>query len=263
MPPRVYAISDLHADFAENRRWVFDLADRNQQADRLIVAGDVCDDLVLLQEILAALRQGFGDVFFVPGNHELWVEGGDFDCSLKKLDAVLELCDRLGIVTRPWQGDGLTLVPLLSWYDHTFAEPDAGLQRAWRDYRACRWPAQAELADINQGLLARNAWPAVGATTVISYSHFLPRIDLMPAEIPLAKRRVYPVLGSTALGAQVAELRPMVHVYGHSHVNRALQLNGTLFVNNALGYPSETRISQRTLVSVCQGSQVEYVTHPH
>jgi len=39
-------------------------------------------------------------------------------------------------------------------------------------------------------------------------------------------------------------------VYGHSHFNRRVQIDGVTYVNNALGYPNESRIAARRLVSI-------------
>lgn len=69
----------------------------------------------------------------------------------------------------------------------------------------------------------------------------------MPARIPRKRRRVYPVLGSNSLGNQVMQLQPAIHIYGHSHINQSIDLDGIKFVNNAFAYPGETRISRKRL----------------
>lgn len=38
---------------------------------------------------------------------------------------------------------------------------------------------------------------------IISFSHFVPRIDILPSSIPPSKRDLYPVLGSTLLEKQI------------------------------------------------------------
>jgi Icc-related predicted phosphoesterase len=72
-------------------------------------------------------------------------------------------------------------------------------------------------------------------------------VDLMPHFIPPQRRMLYPVLGSTGLEVQIRRLRPAIHVYGHTHVNRNLALDGVLYVNNAFGYPHETAITAKEL----------------
>lgn len=246
---RVHAISDIHVDYPQNMAWLRGISEQDFKADALIVAGDLSDDLELLARALGLLRDKFASVHFIAGNHDLWVRGTSFACSLEKLAAIEELCDQLRVHTRLHQAGDISFLPLYGWYDYSFAAPDRHLRRAWRDYRACAWPQDlASSAAINRYFLDRNRPHLSHANAVvISFSHFLPRIDLMPESIPPGKRRVYPVLGSEGLGIQVQTLRPAIHVYGHSHVNQDRTLLGTRYINNAFGYPAETRIARKSL----------------
>ncbi len=78
--------------------------------DALILAGDVSDDGAVLEATLRAFTARFAVVFFVPGNHELWVArkaSTPAPDSLAKLHDVLALCARLGVRTAPeLVGDG-------------------------------------------------------------------------------------------------------------------------------------------------------------
>ena len=62
----------------------------------LLLAGDVTDDLRLLGSTLRA-EVAICEILFVPGNHELWIDGSEFTCSLEKFDAVMSLCSHEGI----------------------------------------------------------------------------------------------------------------------------------------------------------------------
>jgi hypothetical protein len=148
----------------------------------------------------------------------------------------------------------VSIVPLLSWYDYSFGQPTEELRSTWMDYRACRWPASctegevaAHFAAFNEGRLT----PMEG--TVITYSHFVPRLDLMPHYIPSAHRFLYPVLGSTRLEHQLRRLQPSIHVYGHTHVNRHVDIEGVTYINNAFGYPHETWIASKRLLCIHDG----------
>lgn len=246
---RVFTVSDIHVDYAENLAWILNLEHKEYANDILILAGDVTDKMSLLEQVFSALAARFKEVLFVPGNHELWVQGEDFDCSLHKFEATVELANSCGIHTDVFELDDISFVPLYSWYDFSFAAPDRQLMRAWRDFRACSWPDHlAESQDVTKYFLNLNIPKlTIRNKTVISFSHFLPRIDVMPARIPEKRRNVYPVLGSEALGAQVKQLSPNIHVYGHSHVNQAVELDDILYVNNAFAYPSETHIARKQL----------------
>lgn len=246
---RVFAVSDLHADYPENLDWILQLSKVDFQQDVLVLAGDVSDRLSVLARVFAALRARFAEVLFVPGNHELWVHNDTVDCSLQKLDMINVLCVDEGIWQTTYTSGDVSIVPLYSWYDFSFGEPDRHLRRAWRDFKACEWPAHLQdSAAVNSHFLAMNESVLHTCNkTVISFSHFLPRIDVMPARIPRERRRVYPVLGSVKLGEQVMRLQPSIHIYGHSHVNQSIELDNIRYVNNAFAYPREERIARKQL----------------
>lgn len=246
---RVFAVSDIHVDYAENLAWILNLDGEQYANDVLILAGDVTDKMLLLEQVFTSLAESFKAVLFVPGNHELWVQEEGFDCSLNKFEAIAELCKSCGVHADVLEMSDISFVPLYSWYDFSFGEPDRHLRRAWRDFRACSWPAHLpESQDVTEYFLNLNIPKlATQNKTVISFSHFLPRIDVMPAGIPEKRRNVYPVLGSDSLGVQVKQLNPTIHVYGHSHVNQAIELDDIHYVNNAFAYPSESHIARKQL----------------
>ena len=246
---RVFALSDLHADYAENLAWILALSDVDYRDDVLVLAGDVTDNLDILAQVFEALRAKFRDVLFVPGNHELWVHNDVVNCSLEKFELIATLCESEGVRTGVYECGDITFVPLYSWYDFSFGEPDRHLRRAWRDFRACVWPSHlADSAAVNRHFLSLNEQVlSTRNGTVISFSHFLPRIDVMSPRIPQERRRVYPVLGSVGLGEQVKQLQPDIHIYGHSHVNQSIELDNIRYVNNAFAYPQEERIARKEL----------------
>lgn len=249
---RVFAISDLHVDYEPNAQWVQQLSLSDYRNDVLIVAGDVSDRADRLHACLETLARRFWRVLFIPGNHDLWVrrDAPGLD-SFGKFEHIKALAASAGASMNVFHHHELSIVPLLGWYDDSFGVPGEELRLGWVDYRACRWPAGFESRDTAAAFMAMNRYERQSASEVIvSYSHFLPRIDVMPDRIPMDKRFLYPVLGSAALGEQVKALKSAVHVYGHSHVNRRVELDGTLFVNNAFAYPHETRIAAKALVCV-------------
>jgi len=238
---RLWAVSDLHTDFAENQRWVANLSRVDYQQDCVIIAGDISDKFDILEQTLLAFCERFHKVCFVPGNHDLWVDRGRNENSLKKWHRIQNLLQDLTISTRPCVVGKVELVPLLSWYDYSFGLPTEKLKRAWMDYQCCHWPAEINsTARVCEYFLAQNADLSSPELMRVSYSHFLPRIDIMPRFIPPKHRLVYPVLGSWKLDEQLRERQSQMHIYGHSHVNRDLVVKGVRYLNSALGYPSES-----------------------
>jgi predicted phosphodiesterase len=249
---RVFALSDIHSDHEHNRRWVAQLSHSDYRADLLILAGDVADSLSRLGWTLTQFTQRFAQVLYVPGNHDLWVHRERaVTSSLEKYQQVCAVVVEAGASLQAWQRDGLSVVPLLGWYDYSFGEPSTELRQVWMDFHACRWPPGWTESHVAAHFANLNALPHIPATgKVISFSHFLPRIDVMPSYIPAAKRMLYPVLGSWRLDSQLRQLGSTLHVYGHSHVNQRIDIDGVTYINNAFGYPNETRITAKQLLCI-------------
>eukprot|EP01105_Mastigella_eilhardi_P027523 TRINITY_DN8520_c0_g1_i1.p1 TRINITY_DN8520_c0_g1~~TRINITY_DN8520_c0_g1_i1.p1 ORF type:complete len:296 (-),score=63.77 TRINITY_DN8520_c0_g1_i1:115-1002(-) len=272
---RVYALSDLHADFPQNQEWLAGSAlhaPGGHRDDALVVAGDVSDDLQRLDETLRLLAHTFGHVFFVPGNHELWLRCAGANpayTSLDKFHDVLSVCAAAGVHTEPQRVCGVDIVPLFSWYDvppsqHTLFFPDDKMnntEEIWTDTHLCKWPATlakheraAYFVALNQERCSRQY-----EGPVVSFSHFFPSIAVREAhrhtvierwermkllQPAIAASNLKPpnftlVAGTSLLEANIRGLRSTVHVIGHSHRNLDVMLTGVRYVNRPLGYPSE------------------------
>jgi predicted phosphodiesterase len=249
---RVFALSDIHIDYDVNAEWIANLSVAEYQDDVLILAGDVTDSRRLLEWCLSALAKRFKKVLFAPGNHDLWVIREDRKMnSLQKFDDVRAVVESSGASMQAFRERGLSIIPLLAWYDYSFGEPSEKLRAVWRDYRACRWPSGYTEKDVAAHFAAFNdKQVSVAGDTAITYSHFLPRIDLMPEFIPSANKLLYPILGSTRLERQLRRLNSSIHVYGHSHINRCVKIDGVSYINNAFGYPHETWITSKSLMCI-------------
>lgn len=233
---RIYAISDLHADIRDNRRLLERIPAREHRGDALIVAGDVADAPAVIRDTLAKLRERFARVFFVPGNHELWVRGGAPGDSLEKFQAVLDLCRAVDVRTAPARAGCAWVVPLFSWYHASFdihGEGDESTLEAWADRYFCRWPAG--IGRVDRHFLALNA-PHLRLydAPVVSFSHFVPRTELLPRVRSLLFTGLPLVAGSVEIDAQVRRLGAAVHVYGHTHIPGDQVLHGVRYVQNHL-----------------------------
>ncbi len=264
---RVFAWSDLHADYPRNRERIAAAAAGHAHLDDvLLVAGDVSDNMDTLARTLEGLRARFAEVFFVPGNHEAWLRKGGFADSQAKLDRIEALCGELGVRTRPARlgnggGKAVWIVPLASWYQKPEHSPDSlyvekatedAAQSMWADDLFVRWPdgdagAAAERLLRGNRVHLERAYDA----PVVSFSHFLPRREVMfraPEESAANLHRQpdrHPafnfsrVAGSLGIERQLRALGSSVHVYGHQHRNRDRVLEGVRYVSHCLGYPGE------------------------
>jgi predicted phosphodiesterase len=273
-PTRVFALSDIHADIASNMAWLDGLWSTDYADAALIVAGDVSDSLDTLRQALSCLCRKFAQVFFVPGNHELWIRRQQGTDSLAKFWKIVQLCGALGVHTNPARvggtnnAGGVWVVPLFSWYVKPEEGPgglfvpkegeDPTLQM-WSDNYFTRWPPLAEGVPVADYFLRLNEkyLTAPYDAPVISFSHFLPRTELIfstPTEREAAGMVLtdpYPrfnfsrVAGCAGIEAQLRRLGAAVHVYGHQHRNRDRMIEGVRYVSHCLGYPREQKHRHR------------------
>jgi predicted phosphodiesterase len=253
---KIFSTSDLHVDYRPNLDWVMNLPRQEYNNDVLIVAGDISDKLDRVEQCFSHLSKCFKQVLYVPGNHDLWVSKKDHSTSLDKFNTLMQLAAGYNILTKPYHVDSITIVPLFGWYDFSFGPCCEYLQERWMDFYMCRWGEGFEhLPDYSAKEKAitgyfhgiNEPWLGLHNETVISFSHFMPRIDVMPDFIPEIHQKLYPILGSWELDKQVRTLGSSLHVYGHSHVNRHEKIEGVTYVNNAFGNPGEERITAKKL----------------
>lgn len=252
---RVFAISDLHVEHAENNRWVSGISAWDYRNDVLICAGDVAQNEKLLGSVFERLRHRFQAIVYVPGNHELWVDrrpesGWQGENSIDKFHRVQALARACGIRTEPLDLETVSLVPLLAWYDHSYGIPSENLLQMWSDYHLCSWPEQFDQPRIAEYFLALNQpFLKTRPQPVISFSHFVPRADFLPAA-ESSRGFLRPVLGTNLIDAQVRQLGSFLHIYGHYHVNNRTERDNVTYINNAYGYPREVHIAAKKLVCV-------------
>ena len=240
---RLFATSDLHTDYKENFRWLQELSDSEYRDDALIVAGDISDRLEIIRETLLLLRGKFRQLLYTPGNHELWVRGSEIN-SLEKLQLVLELCDELDIATKPLRFENFWVVPLFSWYDGIFepgkVKEEKAARQAWADFHFCRWPEDvAPLSDYFLRLNESHLKPY--DAPVITFSHFIPRSDLLPPKEYLRISWLGNVSVCAALDSQIRQLNSTVHICGHTHTTFDRVIDDVRYVQNAVRYPKERR----------------------
>ena len=145
--------------------------------------------------------------------------------------------------------------------------------KKWSDFSMCRWPADlvkhdswattavspdapdhtvlAEMfATLNEPFMHRhqpvtasvlgpNAPLVQPGDTVITFSHFLPREELLPEKRFVMEPLLSRVVGSDVLESQVRRLHPHLHLFGHTHIPIDLELDGIRYVQWPLGYTRE------------------------
>ncbi|XP_013411819.1 LOW QUALITY PROTEIN: uncharacterized protein LOC106174703 [Lingula anatina] len=277
---KLYAISDLHVDYHDNWDIIGKWHKEKYGSHCLLLAGDVSDNINLLEKTLRLLKEKFFRVFFVPGNHDLWIrKRSSTSDSIDKFHQILDLCKTVGVLTYPEKiADQFWVVPLFSWYttpeenveDSLYVRPTQFVENTeksnqiWMDNHLCKWPkldlkSRSEyFTNINKERVDRTY-----DAPVISFSHFLPRKDLIkpdaseewlcqqerlslglspiipPAEGGAVGFNFTRYAGCTTLESQIRKLASVLHVHGHQHRNRDRVIDGVRYVSHCLGYTRE------------------------
>lgn len=76
--------------------------------------------------------------------------------------------------------------------------------------------------------------------SVITFSHFLPRVELMPEKRYLFFPHLAKIAGSQVLESRVRGLQPDLHIFGHTHFGWDMTLDdGIRYIQAPLSYPRE------------------------
>lgn len=246
---RIFTVSDIHIDYVENKNWLLSLSQCDYVEDILIFSGDISHDIFLIELAFKTFSNCFKEVYFVPGNHDLWVKCKEDENSFERFSFLIKLATQYGISTCYKVFEKFAIIPILSWYDFSFGEPEKRLLRMWGDFVRCDWK-DMEPKQINEYFLQKNIFPEnLENKKIVSFSHFLPRIDVMPHGRKLTSF-LAPVLGSKKLDVLIRKWPTNIHIYGHSHVNSYIRKENILYINNAFGYPSETHITSKKLLDI-------------
>jgi predicted phosphodiesterase len=249
---RIFAVSDIHIDYGENKKWLFNISKSDYTDDILILAGDITSRMPVIIKAFTFLKNSFKEVMYIPGNHDVWInKAASSRNSLDNFNLIRIIADNCGIQMRPVSFEKLSIIPLFGWYDYSFGAPSENIYDIWLDFTACEWPEGFDEISITKYFISLNEeFLNIKNEFIISFSHFLPRIDIMPSFVPQDKRIIYPVLGTNLIEDQIRKLSSDIHVYGHSHINNRIELDGTVYINNAFGYPSERMITSKKLLKI-------------
>lgn len=253
---KLWAISDLHVGYDDNRRAVQTLPAFPE--DWLIIAGDTGETPAHLDFVLRTLRPRFAQVVWTPGNHDLWTPTTwtPAQRGVAHYERLVALCRRHGVLTpedpfAKWPGDGPTraVVPVFTLFDYSFRP--AAVPRE----DAVQWAADTGVRSADEDLLAsdpfasRDAWchARVAATEqrlaslpddarLIIANHFPLRRDL--AVLPRVPRfSIW--CGTTKTEDWHRRFNVEAVVYGHLHLRASKQVDGVRFEEVSLGYPRQ------------------------
>lgn len=253
---KLWAISDLHVGYEENRRAVDALP--ALQDDWLILAGDTGETPAHLDFVLKTWRSRFAQIIWTVGNHDLWTPASlpRERRGVAHYERLVRLCRSYGVLTPEdayavWPGDGprTAIVPTFTLYDYTFRPATVAADRA------VAWAAESGVRCADEDLLdpspfaTRQAWcharirdtearlAAIAPDTrLIVVNHWpLCGTHAVPPRVP----RFSIWCGTTATDTWPIRYPIDTVVYGHLHLRRSAVENHVRFEEVSLGYPKQ------------------------
>jgi 3',5'-cyclic AMP phosphodiesterase CpdA len=258
VPGSLFAVSDLHISYAENRRIVNDLQPESDE-DWLIVAGDVGEIFGDVEKALRLLRQRYAAVIWAPGNHELWTHKDD-PVQLRgeaRYQALVRMCRDNGVHTPEdefpvWHGAGgpVTVAPLFQLYDYSWLAPGTTTKKESLEYAY-----GTGVVCTDEMLLHPDPYPdreSWSAARVAESERRLAALapderTVLVSHWPLVRQPTdvlwFPEFaqwcGTTRTADWHTRFRAEVAVYGHLHIPRSTRYDGVRFEEVSLGYPRE------------------------
>lgn len=244
MTRTLWAVSDLHVTFPENQATVDRLHPRDP-GDWLIVAGDVAEKIPDVVRTLAALKQRFHTVIWVPGNHELFSRRGDRITGKARYRALVGQLRAIGVLTPedpyPVFG-GVRVCPLFTLYDYSFRPVGVSARQA---VARARVKLDDELAiapyvDVvawcaERVLYSEDRLKATKGEKIL--------VNHWPLVIEPTHRLIEPDIalwcGTTATRHWAVRYNAAMVIHGHLHIPVETRVDGVSHVEVSLGYPFE------------------------
>ncbi|MET8007761.1 metallophosphoesterase family protein [Nonomuraea glycinis] len=258
--PALFAISDLHVAYKENRE-IVERIKPEHDGDWLIVAGDVGELFADVEWALGLLAGRFAKVIWAPGNHELWTPRED-PVQLRgeaRYRRLVESCRELGVVTPEdpypvWTGQGgpVAVVPLFLLYDYSFRMPGLTTKEASLDHAY-----ETGVVCTDEILLHPDPYPSREAWCWARLAETERRLADLDDTLPTVLVNHYPLVREPTRILRYPEFaqwcgtertadwhlrhRAAVAVYGHLHIPRTTWHDGVRFEEVSVGYPREWR----------------------
>jgi 3',5'-cyclic AMP phosphodiesterase CpdA len=258
MTGSLFAVSDLHVSYPQNRRIAQSLQPESPE-DWLIVAGDIGEAFADIEWTLRDLRSRFRQVIWAPGNHELWTHPAD-PVALRgeeRYRALVQMCRDIGVHSPEdeypvWPGPGgpVVVAPLFILYDYTFRVPGVTTKE-----ESLRRAHDAGVVCTDELLLHPDPYPNRESwcwARLAETERRLTAIDdtfptVLVSHWPLVRRPTdvlhYPDFAQWCGTERTADwhirFRATVAVYGHLHIPRTTEYDGVRFEEVSLGYPRE------------------------
>lgn len=257
---RLWAIADIHLSFEGNREQLEKLD--HYPNDGLLIVGDVGEGSQHLALAFMIAKEHFAQVWWVPGNHELYTSPTEKQTGARgeaKYHECVHIARGYGVLTpedpfEVWDGEGgpCIIAPIFTLYDYSFRPPQVSLENA------VEWAKEDGVEATDEHLLhyepykSRQEWCNV---LVDKFRNKLEEAQAAHPELPMVIANHWPLrqdlvylkwiprfsiwCGTTLTEEWHKQFNAKVVVSGHLHIRRTDWKDGVRFEECSLGYPRQ------------------------
>ena len=250
---KIVTVSDIHLDM--NSKYagvdllpVFIRCLKSQEANLIIIAGDLCDNAEATIQVLDKLEAGLDcKVLFIPGNHDIWDKQKD-RTSWQSYQLLQEHPSSL--LGRPYDlNNGYVVIGEMGWYDYSFVKETVPYQtmiehlQEWGDYKWTDW--QMDDRQLNVEMLSRmqNQLNRYKDKKIILVHHFVPYKDFLSDSTEYMDWDLYNAfMGSASAGELIDTYSNIEYIiFGHTHdrYGKMRDYRGKTAICTPLGYIAE------------------------
>ncbi|KAJ5188120.1 hypothetical protein N7491_004445 [Penicillium cf. griseofulvum] len=257
---KLYAISDLHLGFMDNKAAWSKLTPH--PGDGLILCGDVGDTAEHLRLAFSRATECFDTIWWCPGNHELYTmpdKSGTGVQGEQKYQECIDIAREYNVLNPEddfvvWEGEGgpAVIAPVFTLYDYSFRPDDVSLEGA------VPWAREKNTEATDEFLLHPDPHPSRQNWCKVLIKKFETKLEAARAKFPLLPLVIanhWPLREdlvtlkfiprfSLWCGTKLTDdwhrrFNAKVVVSGHLHTRRTDWKDGCRFEEVSLGYPRQ------------------------
>ena len=245
-------MSDLHVDLNNNGKEQviksFCRVIKDQEVDRMLIAGDVANNYLVALETLQDIEDRTGvPCLFVPGNHDIW-NVKHTDKNAWQIYRALQEFPR-NLANGPYNlNDEWVVIGDMGWYDFTLGASTYSTQdfenmefngALWTDKIFCQW--NRPCAEVTQYFYdkLKDQLERYAQKKIIMMTHVIPHELFTVRGYYEFWGYFNAFLGSKLYGELVKNYPVRYVVFGHVHHRRKKIIDNQTFIVNSLGYTRE------------------------
>lgn len=238
---KIKLVSDVHFEFYEDPR----LFANPEQADVLVIAGDLAVGYLPVLSALKRFAELYEDVIYVPGNHEYYRHDmAQFDDYIRRFTAGtnIRFLNPGAVQIRDVKFIGATL--WTNFRDDHFAKLAA--KDMISDFRLIPGFSGAKCAELflyHLDYIKAQYAAAEGKRVIVT--HFLPAIECIHPRF--MNEGLLNYYFANNLGDYIATLTDTTWLFGHTHDNVDIVLGDTRVIANPYGYNRNEHYKQRII----------------